>query len=188
MDPNSGNPLEFDRPVKAVFSADGGTAYVLNCGPECGGTASSITALPIAPMIYLVGQVSGTLPTQTAVNSATIKIPGGASNALVDGTTMYVIGQQMMTDGYFGGHLTVLNLAANAISIPAVSISDGEPGFTSRIIEADDNTLWIGMTKCNNGERSNNNLPYGCLTMYNTSTNTVTLLSPTSATPPALPR
>ncbi len=176
VDPNSGNPLEFDRPVKAVFSADGGTAYVLNCGPECGGTASSITALPIAPMIYLVGQVSGTLPTQTAVNSATIKIPGGASNALVDGTTMYVIGQQMMTDGYFGGHLTVLNLAANAISIPAVSISDGEPGFTSRIIEADDNTLWIGMTKCNNGERFNNNLPYGCLTMYNTSTNSVSLL------------
>jgi hypothetical protein len=28
---------DFDRPVKAVFSADGGTAYMLNCGPECGG-------------------------------------------------------------------------------------------------------------------------------------------------------
>src|ERR1035438_5970724 len=38
-----GAPLVFDRPVKAVFSADGGTAYVLNCGPECGGTASSVS-------------------------------------------------------------------------------------------------------------------------------------------------
>jgi hypothetical protein len=31
-----GAPLVFDRPVKAVFSPDGGTAYVLSCGPECG--------------------------------------------------------------------------------------------------------------------------------------------------------
>ncbi len=43
---------------------------------------------------------------------------------------------------------------------------------------ADDNTLWIGMTKCNNGERFATGLPYGCLTMYNTSTNTVTMLEP----------
>ncbi len=28
----------FDRPVWAVFSSDGSTAYVMNCGPECGGT------------------------------------------------------------------------------------------------------------------------------------------------------
>ena len=29
------------------------------------------------------------------------------------------------------------------------------------------------MTKCTNGERVDNGQPYGCLTMYNTSTNTV---------------
>jgi hypothetical protein len=44
------------------------------------------------------------------------------------------------------------------------------------MIEADDNTLWIGMTKCTNGERYFNSLPYGCLTMVNTSTSAVTLL------------
>ncbi len=44
------------------------------------------------------------------------------------------------------------------------------------MIEADDNTLWIGMTKCTNGERYNNGLPYGCLTMVNTTTNAATLL------------
>ena len=43
---------------------------------------------------------------------------------------------------------------------------------------ADDNTLWIGMTKCNNGERFAKGKPYGCLTMYNTSTNSVTMLEP----------
>jgi hypothetical protein len=35
------------------------------------------------------------------------------------------------------------------------------------------------MTKCANGYRYNNNLSYGCLSMVNTTTNTVTLLEPT---------
>jgi hypothetical protein len=51
-----GTPLIFDRPVKAVFSADGGTAYVLNCGQECGGSASSVSLMPVAPTIFLAGQ------------------------------------------------------------------------------------------------------------------------------------
>jgi hypothetical protein len=57
-----------------------------------------------------------------------------------------------------------------------ISISDGAPGAVSRMLEADDNTLWIGMTKCANGVRAAAGLPYGCLTMVNTSTNTTTLL------------
>ena len=42
-----GAPLVFDRPVKAVFSADGSTAYVLNCGAECGGSLSSLSQVPV---------------------------------------------------------------------------------------------------------------------------------------------
>jgi hypothetical protein len=179
-----GAPLTFDRPVKAVFSTDGSTAYVLNCGPECGGTKASITPLPIAPMIFLIGQQSGTLPTQSAISSSTIAIPGGASNALVDISTLYVVGQQpVQVQGatLFAGNLTVVNLANNTASSP-VSISDGAPGAASRILEADDNSLWIGMTKCTNGVRANNPAAYpsgdGCLTMYNTSTNKVTAVLP----------
>jgi hypothetical protein len=113
-----------------------------------------------------------------------IAIPGGASNALVSTSTMYVVGQRLMPDGYFGGYLTRVNLSTNAViastgsSPNPVSISDGMPGAVSRMIQADDNTLWIGMTKCNDGERFYNNQAYGCLTMFNTSTNTVTLLEP----------
>jgi hypothetical protein len=179
-----GAPLTFDRPVKAVFSADGGTAYVMNCGPECGGTASSITPLPVAPLIFLIGQQSGTLPTPSALASSTIAIPGGASNALVASTTLYVVGQKYMTDGFWGGYLTVVNLSTNTVvpstgSVPnPVSISDGTPGAMSRMLLADDNTMWIGMTGCINGERANNSLPYGCLTIFNTSTNKVTMLEP----------
>ncbi|MGH9605582.1 MAG: hypothetical protein ACRD3N_07765 [Terracidiphilus sp.] len=182
-----GAPLTFDRPTKAVFSADGSIAYVLNCGPECGGSNAAVSLLPTAPLIFTLGEESGTLPTNSALaaacpssgtaTSCTIPVHGGASNALVDSSTMYVVGQQLMPDGYFGGHLTVLNLANDTAGSP-VSISDGTPGTASRMIEADDNTLWIGMIQCTEGERYNNGMPYGCLTMYNTSTNAVTLLEP----------
>ncbi|HEX3893719.1 MAG TPA: hypothetical protein VHW46_14175 [Terracidiphilus sp.] len=170
-----GAPLAFDRPIKAVFSEDGGTAYVLNCGPECGGSASSVSLLPVAPMIFLTSQQSGALPTTGAIT--TIPVPGGSSNALITGSTMYVVGQQLLSDGLFTGNLTTLNLSNNTAGSP-VSISDGTPGGVSRILLGDDNTLWISMTKCNNGERFTTGQAYGCLTMYNTSTNSVTMLEP----------
>jgi hypothetical protein len=187
-----GAPLAFDRPVKAVFSNDGGTAYVLNCGAECGGTTSSIALLPVAPIIFTQNQGSGKLPSTGAMT--TIPIPGGASNALVDSSTMYVVGQclsaglgpggqpqcataTLPTDGLFTGNLTIVNLANNTAGT-SISISDGEPGAMTRIIEADDNTLWIGMTKCTNGERNAKGLSYGCLTMFNTSTKAVTMIEP----------
>ncbi len=175
-----GAPLVFDRPVKAVFSADGGTAYVLNCGPECGGNKASVTPLPVAPTIFVIGQQSGTFPTNATLASSTISIPGGASNALVSTSTMYVVGQQpqqVLGQTLFAGELTVVNLANNTASNP-IAISDGAPGAVSRMLEADDNTLWIGMTKCTNGVRAATGLPYGCLTMFNTSSDTVTTILP----------
>jgi hypothetical protein len=176
-----GASLSFDRPIKAVFSADGSTAYVLNCGPECGGTTASISILPISPMIFQPGQSSGLFPTSTTVK--TLPIPGGASNALIDSSTMWVVGQQPQTisgQTVYGGNLTVVNLASFSISNPAVSISDGVPGGVSRMIEADDNTLWIGMRQCTNGVRFASGAAggYGCLTMYNTSTNKVVMIEP----------
>lgn len=173
-----GAPLAFDRPVKAVFSPDGSSAFILNCGPECGGTNSSVSTLPVAPMIYLKGQQSGLLPTPGSI--PTISIPGGASNALVDVSTMYVVGQkpvQVQGQTLFTGSMTVVNLSNNTASNP-LSISDGQPGAVSRILKADDNTLWIGMTKCTNGVRAATGQTDGCLTLVNTTNNTVTLLEP----------
>lgn len=184
----TGAPLVFDRPIKAVFSNDGGTAYVLNCGPECGGVNASVSQLPTAPMTFQVSQQSGLLPCNAASISpcpnpnarpiTSLLIPGGASNALVAGTTMYVIGQQLLpSDHLFTGNLTIVNLSANTAA-SAISISDGAPGAPSRILMADDSTLWIGFMKCTNGERFAKGLDYGCLTMFNTSSNTVTMLEP----------
>ena len=184
-----GAPLVFDRPIKAVFSADATSAYILNCGPECGGSTASISIIPIAPLLYTAGQNSGLLPCNSApcVNAAakpmvTIPIPGGASNALVDTTTMYVVGQKAQSVGgqtYFGGSLSIVNLTTNAVSAP-ISISDGTPGGVSRIIKADDNTLWIGMTRCDTGVRFATGAAggYGCLTMFDTSAKAVKLIEP----------
>ena len=111
-----------------------------------------------------------------------ILIPGGASNALLDTSTLYVVGQQPQlvgTQTLFAGNLTVLNLTTKTAGSP-VAISDGQPGATSRMVEADDNTLWIAMTGCTTGVRYARNPTggYGSLTMYNTSTQSVVLLEP----------
>jgi len=105
----------------------------------------------------------------------------------VDVSTLYVVGQQpVKVNGLtlFAGNMTVVNLQSNAV-VPStgtapnpVAISDGAPGATSRMLLADDNTLWIAMSKCTNGVRANTGEAYGCLTMINTTNNTLTMLEP----------
>ncbi len=171
----SGKPLVFDRPVKGIFSSDGSSVYVLNCGPECGGTASSVSILPTGPLNVTDGQQTGSIPTQSAM--VNIPVPGGASNALEDSNTLYVLGEQLLPDGLFTGNLTPVNLANNTAGSP-ISVSDSAPGQRTRMVLADNNTLWLGGIRCTEGERYATGQPYGCLTMFNTSTNTVTLIEP----------
>jgi hypothetical protein len=188
QDPNTGSPLTFDRPVKGVFSEDGSSVYVLNCGPECGGNASSVSILPVAPLIVQDGEQSGALPTQSALAANTISVPGGASNALetpggpdnVD--TLYVLGEGSATGTLpsgqlFSGYLTPINLTNNTAGSP-ISVSDSAPGQRTRMILADNNTLWLGGIRCTQGQRYATGQPYGCLTMFNTTTNTVSLIEP----------
>jgi hypothetical protein len=188
QDPATKSPLVFDRPVKAVFSEDGSSAFVLNCGPECGGKASSVSILLNAPLIVQDGEQSGSLPTQAALTAATIAVPGGASNALeapggsgsVD--TLYVLGEgsptgTLASGQLFSGYLTPINLTTKTAGSP-ISVSDSAPGQRTRMILADDNTLWLGGIRCTEGERYATGQAYGCLTMFNTSTNTVTLIEP----------
>jgi hypothetical protein len=164
---SSGTPLSFDRPVKALFSSDGSSAYVLNCGPECGGTTASVEILPTAPLIIQSGQQSGTIPT----SPTTIQVPYGVTNGLFSGSTLYLAGQQLQPDGYWGGYLSVLNTTTQTITAHR-SISDGSHG---KMILADDNTLWIGSTNCTSGEIYRTGGTSGCLSVFNTSTNSVTM-------------
>jgi hypothetical protein len=166
----------FDRPVKAVFSSDGNTAYVLNCGFECGGTQASVTFLPTAGVLI---QSGAPVPpgTNTAAGSP-IPIPGGVTDALVNAGTLYLAGQQFQKgDQLFAGFLTAFDTATQKIT-GTYSISDGTH---TKMILGDNNTLWIGSQQCTTGERYHQsqtgaNVQFGCLTMFNTSTNSVTAI------------
>lgn len=165
--------VSFDRPTKAVFSTDGTTAYVLNCGPECGGTTAGITTVPITTSAL---NPSGVGASGIAlVGTSNIAVPGGATNGLFSGNTFYVAGQQLQSDGLLAGNLSVVNTSTGQVT-GQYSISDGTH---NKMVLADNNTLWIGSYQCQSGERyklsqsSAPGTPFGCITMFNTSNNSV---------------
>jgi hypothetical protein len=157
----------FDRPTGAYFSADGTTAFVLNCGPECGGTASSVTYLQ--PGTLQFNNIPTAVPDASAYLNQ-VMVPGGVTNALSDGTTLYVSGQQLQPDGLFAGNLSIISLATNTL-IGKYSISDGHH---SKMLFGDNNTLWIGSQSCATGERAaraaqgitDQTANYNCLTRF----------------------
>ena len=152
------NP-SFDRPVDAYFSIDGNNVFVLNCGPECGGVRSSVSTLQLAPLNIFTVPTTNPDVNPLVVNVA---VPGGATAAISDGNNLYVSGQQLLPDGLFTGNLTTISLASNAVT-GKVSISDG---YHSKMLFADDNTLWIGSQFCATGERAKLGQNYNCLTRY----------------------
>jgi hypothetical protein len=178
---NPKNP-GFDHPIGAYFSLDGTTAYILNCGPECGGTTASVSIIPQGSLY--INNIPTTSPIPSPV-TGNILVPGGVTTALSDGTTLYVAGQQLLPDGLFTGNLSTINIASNTVTAK-YGISDG---MHTKLLFADDNTLWIGSSNCANGERAKNNTNYNCLTMFNLGTNTPSIVpavtpgSPTAQVP-----
>ena len=182
---STGSSATFDHPIKAVFSPDGSTAYVLNCGPECGGTTSSVSVIPLTESVLNQNSVGAS--GIALVAESNIAIPGGATNAIFNGNTMYVAGQCFAGpnltcatggtgNGLFLGQLTIVNPQTGAIS-GSYAISDGTH---NKMVFGDDNTLWIGSSQCQAGEHYQLNqagtaTQYGCLTMFNTSNNSVLL-------------
>ena len=157
----------FDRPTGAYFSLDGTTAYVLNCGQECGGTTSSVTYLQQGALEY--NNVPKAVPDASAFTGQVL-VPGGVTAAVSNGTTLYVSGQQLQPDGLFAGNLSIINLATNTVT-GKFSISDGNH---SKMLFADNNTLWIGSQSCATGERAHQAAlgvttqaaNYNCLTRF----------------------
>jgi hypothetical protein len=151
---NSVNPAAptaastFDRPINAYFSLDGNSVYVLNCGPECGGTTAGVTYLQNGAL--QVNTYTNNTPANPNAFLATLPVPGGVTAAVSDGTTLYVSGQQFQPDGLLAGNLSTIDLAINTIT-SVTSISDGTH---TKMLFADDNTLWVGSQLCATGERA----------------------------------
>lgn len=135
----------FAAPVNAFFSSDSNTAYVLNCGPECGSSgAASVSEFNI--------------PTQTI--QATVPV-GGASVGLLTGTTLYVAGSPVPpgTTSTFDA----VNVS-NMTRITANSVPIGD-GYHSTMALSTNNKLYIGANTCSN-------TVHGCLSVVNVANNT----------------
>ncbi len=162
----------YDRPTDAYFSTDGTSAYVLNCGVECGGGSNGGSSISVIPQAQLANNIIPTSSTYPVVVTRTIPIPGGVTTALSDGVNLYIAGQQLQPDGLFAGRLTILNLTTFIPGAP-ISISDGNH---SKLLFADDNTLWIGSQSCSNGERFKLGQNYNCLTRFDLGTQAATIV------------
>ncbi|MBZ5510731.1 MAG: hypothetical protein LAN70_06115 [Acidobacteriia bacterium] len=116
----------FDRPVSGVFSSDDSKAYILNCGPECGGTAAKVTVLDLA---------TNTPGASVAVSAATVGLLDSSGNLYVAGTAAG------------GGKLDVVNASSLAVSKSGVAISDG----THTIMKLGANSkLFVASRTCSN--------------------------------------
>jgi hypothetical protein len=178
---STGSSATFDHPIKAVFSPDGSTVYVLNCGPECGGTTSGVTVIPITTSALNQNSVGAS--GINLIAQSNIAVPGGSTNAIFNGNTMYVAGQCFAGpnltcatsgtgDGLFVGQLSILDPQSGQISGP-YAISDGSH---TKMAFGDDSSLWVGSTQCQAGEhyklnQAGQGTQYGCLTLFNTSNN-----------------
>jgi hypothetical protein len=149
----------FDHPQWAVFSSDGNTAYVLNCGPECGGTTASIQALDMT----------------TSPPTPKTPVPVAATIAELNGNTLYVAGTPGGATGSGKGTLNAFTVSGTTItpvaSVQNVSIGDG---FHTRMAFASNNKLFVGAIDCTDNDPDANH-PTGCLTIFDTSANTAVI-------------
>jgi hypothetical protein len=144
----------FDHPVGAVFSPDGSTAYVLNCGPECGGTQASVAVLDM---------------TNPSSPPNLIPVPA-ATAALLQGGTLYVAGtpsQLSCGASTFSsttcGALTLIDTASFTASAPIVITN----GYHSIMQMGSKGQLFIGARNCTNVPGSTS-----CLTIVDTTSAT----------------
>jgi hypothetical protein len=146
----------FDRPVAAFFTSDDSTAYILNCGPECGGHLASVQVLDLTTNL----PVGAPIP----VDAATV--------GLLNGDTLYVAGTPptspansctgATTAATACGRLDVVNLGSMAVMSRQV-ITDG---YHNRIDLSSNGQLFIGAQNCTNV--SNASEVRGCLSIFNT--------------------
>ena len=119
----------FARPVNAFISSDNSTAYILNCGPECGSTAG-----PPSVMRFSM-----------ATRSVTATVPvAGASVGLLKGNNLFVAGYP----GGANGTLDLVDISTmTRTTTNPVAIGDGN--HTTMSVSTN-NKLYIGALTCMN--------------------------------------
>ncbi len=159
----------FDHPVWAYFNSDDTTAYVVNCGAECGGQQASVQPLD--------------LTTNPPTPGTAVPVPA-ATVALVNNSTMYLAGTPAPpqpcpagTQATSCGLLTVFDLShMTATNSTPIIITDG---YHSRMSLGANGQLFIGARTCTEVVAP---VPppqgaevRGCLSIYNTQTGAVVI-------------
>jgi hypothetical protein len=151
----------FSRPVWAVFSADSNTAYVMNCGAECGATTGTAGVAVLNVGTATIGQ--------------TLAVPaGGATYGALFGSTLYVAGNPPAPPSPCSpatvntcGTLSVITVNNGTLTLAnSVAIPDG---YHNRMAITADNQVFVGSRGCTNVNNASANPPttYGCLALYN---------------------
>jgi hypothetical protein len=170
------------RPVYAVIN--GTTAYVMNCGYECGGISAG--GQPAQPNVAILDLNSLTVTSTVNVN--------GATWALLNGTTLYVAGNgsptgplcssltspiNPTTAATYCGTLDIVNLDTLTdpyLNSPGTEIAIPD-GYHDRMDFTSDGQLFVGSYDCTN--IGNVTIPSGevrgCLGIYNTVNNTLVI-------------
>jgi hypothetical protein len=148
--------LHLDQPFTAVFNGSETQAFILNCGPECGGTTASV--------------VFADFTNPTATFSGNILVPG-ATVGLINGSNLYVAGTPPQPPAVVGcpisrcGTLTVINATALTAGAP-IPITDGD----HEKMAFANNRVYVGATRCTVEPGTATNTVRGCLSIFNTGT------------------
>jgi hypothetical protein len=160
----------FDHPIFAAVTADNNTAYVVNCGPECGGTQASVVKIDI----------SNAAPNPPVVVGSPLPIPSGATIAFLGGNTLYVAGSARIGTTMVGT-LTTVDLGAFAVT-NSVTVANG---FHDRMTLGANNLLLVGALGCTIVRDLDPLKGTGCLTLFDTVKLKASIVPPTPFTPPA---
>ena len=156
----------FNAPVQGFFTTDDNTAYVVNCGANCGGTQASVQTLDLTQNPPLAG---------TPVN-----VPA-AEAATIVGTTMYLAGTPVPASPCTGeqtqattcGLVTVFDLPSMTVTQSGIIITDG---YHDHIAMGANGQLFVGAHNCTEILPSGSNTETrGCLSIYNTQTGAVVI-------------
>ena len=156
----------FDHPVWGVFSNDDSTAYILSCGPECGGTTASITLL----------DMNSNLP------GPTIPLDAGTTG-LLSGNILYLAGTKPGANTCAGSSTTTLATTCGEVStvdlglMTVTATATITDGYHNHMAMGANNQLFIGARTCTNIKApSSGSTPgevRGCLSILDTSKSTV---------------
>ncbi len=143
-----------DQPFNAVFNGSETSAFILNCGAECGGTSASV--------------VLADFSTPATPGFAGPALVSGATVGLISGSTLFVAGTP---PGSSTGTLQAVNISNLGVGAP-IAIPNG---LHTKMSLTGNGRLYIGSSTCTPVNDPSTGQTHGCLAIFNTTSNTAVI-------------